>query len=143
MSKPNDIPVESAAARLPAAGESRWRLFGVWLRGTLRGFLVYIFCVALLDAVVTGGASGRGRPTALAAFIVNLAVAMVLAAAVNKKVLGFRMLNAATVVAYVSASIAGTACAWFSLEQSEGALPFALALLLPVLLLTLTLKRRA
>ncbi len=137
MSKPN----ESSPVPLPAEAESRRRLFGVWLRGTLRGFLVYIFCVAVLDAIITGGLSERGRPTALAAFVVNLAVAVVLAAAVNKKVLGFSLLNAATVVAYVSASIAGTAFAWFNLEQSEGALPFALALLLPVLLLTLTLKR--
>jgi hypothetical protein len=134
---------EPASTSAPADPVSRWRLFRTWLHGTLRGFLAYVFCVAFFDAMVTGGASGHGRPTALAAFAINLAIAAIVAAAVNKKVLGFRMLNAATVVAYVSVSIAGTVYAWFNLTDPDTASPFGFALVPPVLLLIFRLKRAA
>ena len=52
-------------------------------------------------------------------------------------------LTAATIVAYASASAAGTLYAWLDPEASEGALPFALALAPSVLLLIVRLKRRS
>jgi hypothetical protein len=143
MSNAGEPAPTSAPPALPVERESRWRLFGAWLRGTLRAFVAYVFCVAFFDAMVTGGASGHGRPTALAAFVINLAIAAIVAAAVNRKVMGFRMLNAATAVAYVSISIAGTVYAWFNLTAPDTANPFAFAMVPPVLLLILRLKHGA
>jgi hypothetical protein len=143
MSNMSETPVTSGSGDPPAAEESNWKVFGGWLRGTLRGWLGYIFLVALLDAIVTGGVSSLGRPTAFAAFAINLAPAAVLAAVVNRKLLSVQMLTAATIVAYASASAAGTVYAWLDPEASEGALPFALALAPSVLLLIVRLKRRS
>ncbi len=143
MSNMSGTPVTGASGDLPAPRESNWKVFGSWLRGTLRGWLAYIFLVALLDAIVTGGASSFGRPTAFSAFAINLVVAAVLAALVNRKLMSQGMLTAATIAAYASASAAGTVYAWLDLEASEGALPFAFALAPSVLLLIVSLKRRS
>ena len=114
MSNMSETPVTSGSGDPPAAEESNWKVFGGWLRGTLRGWLGYIFLVALLDAIVTGGVSSFGRPIAFAAFPINLAPAAVLAAVVNRKLLSLQMLTAATIVAYASSSAAGTVYAWLA-----------------------------